>query len=173
MSDTTLIKTPAPTVYRRFWNYYPVSQRFSDTPSEYPKTRPTFQKILNKKTGLEEVVANGVTQSYAATQEAEKESLLYTVLDRFVRGESDLSEIRQREASFVNLVGAPQNLMEAMNATVLAKSTFEALPFDVRSKFDNNVSNWLKDLDARGRRQNIVAPKSEPTPEPTPSGGES
>lgn len=168
----------APVISRRYWNDPKVSERCITTPTDWPKVYPKFQKVFDKDTGFEVVKAVGFTQSYQAIQDAAEDTLLYTLLDKFSRGETDLADVRQREAAFVDLVGCPSSLMEAMNAAIDSKNFFNSLPMETREKFNNNVNEWLKDLDVRGRRKHTLEGSAtpQPTPEPpqpTPAGGDS
>lgn len=140
--------------FRGFMDFKPET-RINSQPKEYPKTRPVFEKAIDKY-GREYAKVVGETNVYLQKQEQKEESMLYTQLDRYVNGQGDLSFVRQTEARYCDLVGAPMSFFEAQNSMLQAKNSFLQLPLEVRQKYGNDVSVWLRQLDLNSQREKAV-----------------
>lgn len=140
--------------FRGFMDFKPET-RINSQPKEYPKTQPIFEKAINKYGKVYPKVV-GETNVYLQKQEQKEESLLYTQIDRYARGQGDLNLVRETEARYCDLVGAPTSFFEAQNSMLQAKNAFMKLPVETRQKYGNDVSTWLRQLDLNNQRQKAV-----------------
>lgn len=108
---------------------------------ESKKIIPTFALEINKDTGKKELVKSGATNIYDKIQAAKEETLVYNILDRFNRGDTEaLNKIHGVYGNFTNM---PTTLAEAQQQLINAENTFNDLPIDVRKEFNFSTSEFL------------------------------
>lgn len=103
---------------------------------------PIFDKIFDgNEWKLAEV---GLDDIKGRIEASKSDCLIENIIRKFQQG--DLSVLSRSQGFYSDTVGMPENLMQAQNFLIKCKNQFESLPLDVRSKFDNNFDNYLREV---------------------------
>lgn len=113
-----------------------------------PKTTPSpmgsgIRNVLEPRLvdGVYKLVKTG-TEDYKAFIEASKEeTLVSNIMLRFQRG--DVSVLSRTQGFYGDVTGMPSSLRDAQNFVIDLRSKFDALPNDVKLKFDNNFEHYV------------------------------
>lgn len=117
-----------------------------------PKTLPTeagnhyineYQEEIAKD-GKKELVKIGEKDVYEMIQVDLESTKIENILHAVAMG--DLQALQQKEALYVDTTTMPQNLMEAQNIVIKAKSEFEKLPLEVRKEFDYSAEKYVSEM---------------------------
>lgn len=102
--------------------------------------KDVFDPVFNKdgtitlvKTG--EINSDDEINSYAESCSIEN------ILARYANG--DASALNRYEPLYLDLTEFPTNYIEVMQHAINAERGFDALPVDIKSKYDNNWRLWL------------------------------
>lgn len=106
------------------------------------KIRKQMQFRFNAELGRDELVEIGEKNVYLEKQEAVDDCLIYSLIDRYNAG--DYTAIRQRQATFIDVVGMPKTLMEAHALMRQGSDYWNTLPVEIKQKFNNDVGQYLK-----------------------------
>lgn len=91
--------------------------------------------------GVYRLVKSGVHNISAYVQASLEDTLIYNILDRFVKG--DISALMHRKGQFLDVTGMPSTLAEAQQLMINASEKFEKLPDDIKAKFHYDVSEYV------------------------------
>lgn len=105
-------------------------------------TTPTYEERLVD--GVHRLVKVGMTNLFGYVQSSKEETLIYNLLDRFAKG--DPTALMAKRGQFLDVVGMPSTLAEAQQLMINATEKFNALPADVRAKFDNDVHKYVSQV---------------------------
>lgn len=98
------------------------------------------EKILYEgmymKDGTFDLVEKGIDNLYDYIQSFKDSVDIHVIIKKYMNG--DLSAFNQREGVYADISGIPDNFIDIYNLVEHAKSTFNALPLEVRDKFGNN-----------------------------------
>lgn len=87
------------------------------------------------------IVCDGVRHLQDEIQAKAGTCDMSTIVARYMSG--DTSAAGSRPGFYDDATQMPRNLLEAQTMLINARSTFDALPADVRQSFDNDFQNWL------------------------------
>ena len=123
----------------KFRTAYSDSIRFNSPVGD--RFRKKYQKASSEdgKYRLEEV---GVEDVYDSIQKAAQGITVDDLIRRYKAG--DLDAIPPVEDSYVDLTGAPRDMLEAHTMLSAAKLKYNALPASLREKFGNSFEDFLK-----------------------------
>lgn len=127
-------------------------------------------------------VESGTVNIYDEIQSHRQSVELSTLLQRYAQG--DVSVLNQTEGVYADVVDMPSTYAELFNRVRDAENSFNALPDDVRSLFDNSpVSFWksigtpefatkISELDAKAKKNsnNSSGTGKSPAGDPPASG---
>lgn len=102
--------------------------------------KPVYQVQLTA-TGHKQVVQTGKTNLYARIQASLEESKLENIIRRFTGG--DVSALNAVQGRFFDATTMPQSFAEMQNLVAHVYSEFEALPLEVRAKFDHSPERYM------------------------------
>ena len=116
------------------------------------------------KAGTKVLVEDGKLDIYELTQAGKEEADIHTILDRAKNGDVKSIEILQKgqnakgNGSIQDLTTAPKNLIEAQQKLIDAERTWNALDSDLKSKFNNSMTEFLAGVED-GRVQSYIDSK--------------
>ena len=94
-------------------------------------TAPIYEeRISDDVRGL---VIVGQTNLFEYVQASKDDTLIYNLLDRFVKG--DITALLAKKGQFLDCTGMPSTLAEAQQLMINATERFNRLPSDQRAKF--------------------------------------
>lgn len=139
------------------------------------RTAPRFGYQVDQKTGKKYVAEVGQTNFYLRMQEQKEETLIYNVIDKYNRGQTDL--IGENTGGFIDCIGLPNTLQEIQQSLINAELIFNGLPLEQRGKYGHDIGAFLKDVEDKAtaarlaqsaaKREEVKAAAQEPAPEPT------
>lgn len=97
------------------------------------------------KDGTYELVESGREDLYAAIQSHAESVDIHVILDRYARG--DLGALSRVQGVYADVTGAPGSFAEALNLVVAGETQFNALPLEIRAKFDHSYAKWIAAMD--------------------------
>lgn len=117
---------------------FPVKEKYvSDPGSRY---RPIYTSEIMDD-GSIELVQTGV-EDLQEIYNSQRDSCEVSVLvERFLAG--DESALQRANPMFLDLLGAPQSLMEAYQIQHRAEQAFASLPVEIRERFDQDFGKFL------------------------------
>lgn len=101
-------------------------------------------KFDNDKDGKRILVKSGRDNIYDAIQAEFESADLHHILERYNRGE--ISDLNMRTGIYADLTQIPTNIFQMAQLVDQAHLSFNKLPVDVRSKFDNSPTQFLKEF---------------------------
>lgn len=104
---------------------------------------PVFKQFLDDN-GVTYLKQTGETDINAFVQASKDATLVYNILDRFQKGETDV--LMKSSGYYMDAVGLPTSLAEAHNLMVGIEQKFLSLPLDLRRAFDNSPYNFARRL---------------------------
>lgn len=117
---------------------YPTKEKYVSEPGSRYRAVYTSQLLED---GTIELVQTGV-EDLQEMYDAQRSSCDMSVLvERYLAG--DLSALNRANPMFLDLLGAPQSLMEAYQIQFRAHDAFDTLPASVREKFDNDFNKFI------------------------------
>lgn len=136
------------------------------------KSKPTEsgKKEINKytvrltKAGTKVLVEDGKLDIYELTQAGKEEADIHTIINRAQNGDVKSIEILQKgqnakgNGSIQDLTTAPKNLIEAQQKLIDAEKTWKALDPELKSKFNNSMTEFLAGVED-GRVQSYIDSK--------------
>lgn len=105
-------------------------------------TAPVFEKRLVD--GHYRLVETGKTNLFDFVQASKEDTLIYNLIDRYVRG--DVTALSQRVGQYLDVVGLPSTLAEAQQLMIDVQNKFDHLDSDIKAKFDNSVSVYVNSI---------------------------
>lgn len=123
---------------------------FFDRPSSTvsPSGSP-FRKLYTRKVdtaGNRSLIASGEENVYQGIQLAARGNLTQDLINRATRGDS--TALGDVSDSFADITEAPKTLLDAELRLIKAREIFESFPVDVRNKYNNNFSDFLRAVDS-------------------------
>lgn len=97
-----------------------------------------------KVKGVDTLVISGVINTYSQIQ-ASRESSDLNYLVKQYQETGDASVFTQRRAEYFDLTKMPKDVFEYQAMIEEAQAKFAELPADLRSKFGNNLYNYISD----------------------------
>ena len=116
----------------------------------YGKTKPNSSGSVFRQTYVREIdplshkrslVESDKINLVQLVQMSGKGLTVKDLINRFNAG--DLSAIPEPVESYGDFTKSPKSLLEAEKLLINAKSKFDMLPLDIKSKYNNNSSEWL------------------------------
>ena len=83
------------------------------------------------------------------------------ILSRLKAG--DKSVLTAKEGAYGDFTVFPKSYVEMLQLVQSGEAAFDALPLDVRSKFDNDVNKWFASIGSEDWRDAMQIPKPVPT----------
>lgn len=117
---------------------------FRDRPHYYSPVGSSFSVTFEESisdSGEPVLVRTGETDNYSYIQASLPDSLVYNIINRFLRG--DESALVGSVGRFADITGAPTNLHEAQKMIKHAETEFLKLPPDFRAEFGGTVEGLL------------------------------
>lgn len=111
------------------------------------KSTPSGTGLLNVyqeeiKDGIKSLVKTGITNTDEEIQLDAESCKIQNILHAAMMG--DLSALRAREGSYCDATTMPKSLMEAQNLVLRMKSEFDAMPLEVKEKFNNSADRYVE-----------------------------
>lgn len=113
-------------------------------PWSHPGSGVKDKMILKDVDGIMEPVKVGEDDLYAYIQSHKDSVDINKILERYRAG--DDTALRQVQAHYLDLEGAPQSLAEMYSFVKNTTSYFEGLPLDIRKEYNFNVSEFVADI---------------------------
>lgn len=76
--------------------------------------------------------------------EAFPETLVYNILARYERG--DMTALSKVHGQYMDVVGMPSTLAEAQQMLIDIRNDFEAMPPELRRRFNNSVDEFIESV---------------------------
>lgn len=77
-------------------------------------------------------------------KEAFPDTLIYNILARYERG--DINALNQVSGQYMDVVGMPSTLAEAQQMLIDIRNDFEAMPPELRRRFNNSVNEFIESV---------------------------
>lgn len=77
-------------------------------------------------------------------QSFEQDCNIYNIINRYLYG--DVNALNQVNGSYIDMVGAPKNLHEALNLSNRLKNDFYNLKPEVRAEFNNDFGQYVASI---------------------------
>lgn len=112
--------------------------------------------------GIIKLVHFGVENTDEIIQSYYESTTLEAILMRFSNG--DLSALNRYQPIYADLSTAPKSLAEGLQAVINSRQAFDALPVDIKNKFDNDFNKWLMSAGSDDwiKSMSDLLPKSDP-----------
>lgn len=91
-----------------------------------------------------------------------EETTLECILARFANG--DVKALNRYQPVYADLSNAPKTLAEALQTVINSRAAFDALPTEIKSKFDSDFNKWL----ARAGTDEWMKAMTSTLPKPAP-----
>lgn len=116
---------------------------------------------INEK-GEEEFYIDHKTNVYEKIQAFKEECEIENILARCIET-GDYSALERAQGSYMDISEMPNNIFEAHQKIKEAEETFNQLPLEIRSKYDNNFNKYLLDFGSENWMKNMMIeePKKE------------
>lgn len=121
---------------------------------DFPVTLPEYRMEFNQDTGSEELVPVGHVNFVAKIQEAAKDCNIYNQIDRYNRS-GDASFLGETVDGFIDTLSMPRSLMDVENIRSKSRQLWNVAPLEIRSKYGNDISRFMKDVDAKLKQRSI------------------
>lgn len=115
---------------------------------QMPATVPTskgshIKKIFEERVvdGFHGLVSVGEEDFKDFIETAKEDTLISSIIRRFESG--DVSALSKVQGIYADVVGMPNNLLDAKNKLLNLERSFETLPIDIRNKFDNSFDKFV------------------------------
>lgn len=93
------------------------------------------------KDGKLVVKKKGTFDLYSYIQSFEESTNIEVLLKRFANG--DENALMQRKGEYLDITDMPNTYAELLNKMKDGKELFDALPLDVKNKYDNSFEKWI------------------------------
>lgn len=100
-----------------------------------------YRGVLDKETGMIELVENGKKNLYAEIQSYKDMCDINKIVSRYVNGEIDI--LNQVQGVYGDFSVSPSSLADALQQAHDAEVQFDRLPVEIKQKFGNNWRVWL------------------------------
>lgn len=111
-----------------------------------------YQITIDKK-GHKVLKKTGTHNIYQEIQSFAEECKIENILARAAAG--DETALNQRQGFYADITNTPNNLAEAQNQILKLKQGFEALPAEIREKFDNSVEKFVQEFGSENWAENM------------------
>lgn len=118
--------------------FFPTKEKYASEPGS--RYRPVYTSQLNDD-GTIELVQTGVEDLQEMYNSQRSQCDMNVLVERYLAG--DVSALNRANPMFLDLLGAPQSLMEAYQLQFRAHEAFDTLPASVREKFDNDFNKFI------------------------------
>lgn len=111
-------------------------------------TGEELEEVISMKigdNGEEDFYISGKTNVYQKTQ-ADKENTVIENIIAKVIATGDTSILTKAQGQYTDLTEVPKTIFEAQQKIKEAEKTFEELPIEIRSEYNNNFNEYLKDV---------------------------
>lgn len=103
--------------------------------------RQTYTREINPISHKRSLVESDKINLMLVAEMSGKGLTVRDLINRFNSG--DISAIPEPVSSYGDFTKAPHSLLEAEKLLISAQSKFDMLPTDIKSKYNNNSSDWL------------------------------
>lgn len=117
---------------------FPVEEKFVCDPGS--RYRPIYTSEIMDD-GTIELVQTGVEDLQEIYNSQRDTCEVSVLVQRYLAG--DESALQRANPMFLDLLGAPQSLMEAYQIQHRAEQAFASLPVEIREKFDHDFGKFL------------------------------
>lgn len=109
---------------------------------------PIYGMVLNEDTNQLEPGIKGYRDLRALHNEGKDSCDLYTMIERYQRGEQELNfaDYSEQGITIQDFTQVPSDLMEAQNQILRSQIYFESLPLDVRKIFNYDSNAFLRSV---------------------------
>lgn len=94
--------------------------------------------------GVKQLVVTGKENFKAFIEASKNETLISNIMKRFEQG--DVAALSRVQGFYGDVTGMPSNLAEAQNMLIFLENKFNALPLDIKKKFDNSFDKYVQDI---------------------------
>lgn len=130
-------------------------------------TKEAYAPVI-KDDGSFELEVVGKINVYDEIQSHADSCDINIILERYARG--DVTALSRRQGLFADLSEMPRTYAEMLNVVIKAQAEFEALPANVKEKFDNDVNKFISRMDdVEFMRSVFPDPESVPVEKPVVS----
>ena len=102
------------------------------------RTEPHYVERYTE-TGHPYLVKDGETDVYAIIQSHKEECDINLMLQRYAAGDTS---VMRNDARYIDTSNIPTSIHEMFNYMNAQKEKFDALPVDIKQKFDNSFEVW-------------------------------
>lgn len=110
---------------------------------EGSRMRNDYEIQIDKK-GHKSLKCVGEHDIYEEIQSYAEECKIENILARAAAG--DVNALNQRQGFYADISEMPKNLAEAQNSILKLSKGFEALPAEIREKFDNSKEKFVQEF---------------------------
>lgn len=112
-----------------------------------------YRGVLDRDTGMIELVDNGVKNLYAEIQSYKDMCDINKIVARYMEGEIDI--LNQVQGVYGDFSASPMDLADALQQAYEAEQQFNRLPVEIKQKFDNNWHIWLNSFGSEDWLRNM------------------
>lgn len=94
--------------------------------------------------GKKQLVVTGKEDFKGFIEASKEDTLISNIMKRFEQG--DVNALSKVQGFYGDVTAMPDNLAEAQSILIKLESQFNALPSDVRAKFDNSFNKYVQDV---------------------------
>lgn len=94
-----------------------------------------------EKDGSLTLVAIGEENTDEVIQSYYESTTLEVILAKFANG--DMSALNKYQPIYMDVTQQPKTLAEALQKIINSHNAFDALPVDIKQKFDNDFNKWI------------------------------
>ena len=125
------------------------------------KTRPNYKPMYNEN-GSYTLVEDGVIHSYEDIQAWKATCDMATIIERYIRT-GDTSILNRRAGFYADVTELPTNYAELANTLQNADLFFNALPADVKEKYEFNPAKFFATADISSVLADVYKNKEVPS----------
>lgn len=125
--------------------FFTISNPRPKTPARSPiLTKPTYAFDFDKVTGRKVLVQTGETNIFEEIQMFKDECNIYNIIRRYELGDTGI--LHKVNSQYVDTLGQPKTLQEALNLSLKLKNNFNSLKPEVRQAFGNDFNQFIKNV---------------------------
>lgn len=117
------------------------SNKFISNPGS-PLKEKYHGKVMEN--GEIELVFDGYEDLQAYIDSFEEETNIENIITRVNNGEIDL--LNTVAGAYIDTVGMPKTYAEVLQTVIDGQKVFEALPVDIKARFDNDFNKWFAQM---------------------------
>jgi len=91
------------------------------------------------------LVSDGIINTDSIIESYAPETDINNIITRVMAGELDLLE--QKKGVYIDTIGMPKTYAQVLQAVIDGQNMFNALPLEIRQRFDNDFNKWFAQMD--------------------------